>query len=647
MLGNLFKKEFTNDTFYLELLRDEYHEKWLNEALLSDTVDINYKDEENNTFLMLCIKESKTLSAKWLLDHDIELNTKNNDNKTALFIAIEKNNKEIVENIISHDSVNLEQKDSDGRTILQNVVVSGYNTMAKILIKNGANLNNIDNKNRNIIYDALSYGDKVFIQYLLNQKKLDLNYIDENGNSIMHHSQVIQDNEIAILLLNAGADPTLQNKQGESYLYNTALKGKDSEKVIDIALENGADVNSPTANGNTILMDLITLSSTMNVDETEKRESLLRISRKMLKHGGDVNAIEKNSESGLFNAVRLCDYELVEFLLLGGIDPNIINDNGITVLNLIIYEGVKELKIIQLLIQYGANPNIRDNDGRTIYEHLTMIILHNYGSKIILDKTITNKINTHGQYILIVKEFLDNKSDIDNLNYSDSTGDPLFFKPLLYDQFTLFKLYIKHGVNIHLINKANHNIFFEYVLKIFTDNKVDSITCEKFQNNISYLLSKKVQRNYQDKLGWTVLHKIMATECNEILYDILTKIVIFDFTLVDFQGRTIAHNAVWSNQINIVKKIYLSAPSSINISDNYGILPITYAALLGNQELVLLFLELGSNISGSKGITKAAIKKFSPMLKNLSKIKMGIEDISLIKKIDILLEQIIRDFKLI
>ena len=41
----------------------------------------------------------------------------------------------------------------------------------------------------------------------------------------------------------------------------------------------------------------------------------------MLKHGGNINAIEKNNESGLFNAIRLCDYDLVSFLLAGGIDP--------------------------------------------------------------------------------------------------------------------------------------------------------------------------------------------------------------------------------------------------------------------------------------------------------------------------------------
>ena len=58
MLGNFFKREINNNTFLLELLRDEFNESWLLEALKDEMVDINHKDEENNTVLMICLKES-------------------------------------------------------------------------------------------------------------------------------------------------------------------------------------------------------------------------------------------------------------------------------------------------------------------------------------------------------------------------------------------------------------------------------------------------------------------------------------------------------------------------------------------------------------------------------------------------------------
>lgn len=647
MLGKFFKKEFNNTTYLQELLQDNPNEQWLEDGLRDEMVDINHQDDKGDTFLIKCIKVSKTHSIKWLIEHRADLTIQNNIGKTALFFAIEKRNREVIKQILELKIINLEQRDIDGRTLLQNIVMLGHNEMAKILITYGANTNNIDNKNRNILYDALSYGDQGFIQYLLNLENLELNLLDEDGNSIMHHVEVIKDDDVAKKLLIAGADPTIKNANGESFLLTTALRGESGEGLIDIALENGANVNSPTAGDNTILMELIAISSNLSVDEKDRRDSLLRTSRKMLKHGGDINAIEKNNESGLFNAIRLCDYDLVSFLLAGGIDPNIINDSGDTVLNLIIFEGVKELDIILLLIEYGANPNIRNKDGRTIYELLNMFVLHILGTKTITDEEIVNKIDPDGQYVRIIKEFLSHRNKEESLNYLDSTGDPLFFKPLLYGHFPLFKLYITSGLNINTINKAKHSIFYTYVLKVFNDNKADKKSCERFQNNLSNLLSNKAERHFQDALGWTVLHKIVGTKCNETLFNIFTKIVLFDYTIQDEKGRTVLHNAVWANNLSVIRKIYNDSPQCINIVDNYEILPITYAALLGNQQLVTLLLHLNSNISGRNSITEQAIKKFSPMLKNLKKLKNDIEDPELIKKFDILIIQIVKDFKLI
>jgi len=647
MLSKFFKKELNNTTFLQELLQDNPNEKWLEDSLKDEMIDINHKDKKGDTFLMKCIKVSKINSAKWLIEHRVDLTIQNTQGKSALYLAIEKRNRDIIKQILDLKIIDLEQRDIDGRTLLQNIVMLGHNQMAKVLISNGANINNIDNKNRNLLYDALSYGEQGFIQYLLNLEGLELNLLDEDGNSIMHHVEVLKDDGIATKLLIAGAEPTLKNNSGESFLLTTALRGKNGEDLIDIALENGADVNCLTANGNTILMELIALSSNLTIKDKDKRESLLKTSRKMLQHGGNINAIEQNNESGLFNAIRLCDYELTSFLLSGGIDPNIISDNKETVLNLIIYEGIKELDIISLLIDYGANPNIRNKDGKSIYELLNMLTLHTLGTKIITDKDIVNKIDEDGKYAKIIQEFLAHRDKEESLNYLDSTGDPLFFKPLLYGHFPLFKLYIKNGLDINTTNKANHSIFYEYVVKVFEENKSDDNICEKFQNNLSNLLSNKADKNYQDSLGWTILHKIVGTKCNDKLFDILTKIVLFDYTIQDYQGRTVIHNAVWANKLPIVKKIYAFSPQTMNIVDDYELLPITYAALLGNQKLVMLFLSMNSNISGRKEITDKAIKKFSPMLKNLKKLKLGIEDKNLIKKFDILIGQIVKDFKLI
>ena len=86
------------------------------------------------------------------------------------------------------------------------------------------------------------------------------------------------------------------------------------------------------------------------------------------------------------------------------------------------------------------------------------------------------------------------------------------------------------------------------------------------------------------------------------------------------------------------------SPNIINQPDGYGILPITYAALLGNQKLVLTFLNLKSNIHGSKKIAKQAINQFSPMLKNLPKLLENIDNQTDLDHLQTITDQIKKDF---
>ena len=78
MLKNFLKKKFTNENFLLELTKDHQDYNWLKEAIDTKSIDINYQDKNNNTFLMICLKKNKFRSFLWLLENGADPTLKNN-----------------------------------------------------------------------------------------------------------------------------------------------------------------------------------------------------------------------------------------------------------------------------------------------------------------------------------------------------------------------------------------------------------------------------------------------------------------------------------------------------------------------------------------------------------------------------------------
>jgi len=648
LFKKLFKREFTNENYTQELLKDHHNYKWLEEGLDTKLIDINYQNNKNDTFLMVCLKRNKYDAALWLLKMGADPTIKNNEYKTAIDIAIEKSKTDIVEQLIQHEKLNVNQKDEYGRSLLQNIIISGNFTMAKTLIKGGADINTLDNKGRHILYDALAYGDLTFVHHLLTYKNIELNDFDEDGNTLLQHPQAEQNDMLAKDLLVAGCDPTALNAKGESYLFNTVMRGAEAEEIVQIALKYGANVNERTLSKNTIMMELVLEASKLINKDERKKESLLRSVVKMLNYGGDINALDAKGETGLFNAVKIRDVELIAFLLKAGIDPNIQNPQGETVLEFLLYDAMEYSQIIKILLVYKIEPKLKNKHGQNAYEVLTNIILHLAESVVIKDTHLVSLIDPDGLYMNVVQLLLDNEKEEEGEKYIlevlDSSDDPLFFKPLMNDNFALFSLYTKYNINLHMLNKKGHNIFFSYVLRVFENNKDSSLICKNFQENISSLISRKVDKDFKDSLGWTILHKVLSTQCNIKLFNILVKTVRFDYSITDNLGRSVIHNAVWSDKQDVIKIVHKVSPSTINIEDIYGIPPIYYAALLGSKELVKIFFELGANINSLSKIDPKAIKKFKPMLKNLKILTEEIEDLSVLQRNESLIEQIEKKF---
>jgi len=628
-----------HELFLNELLNKKFNNSNLEKFFSENEIDINHLNSKNENFLYLTLINDKKECSAWLIKKGIEIDVITKDGFTPFDVAIEKQSHRIVELILSKINTDINKKDIYGRTKLQDSVMLGDHEMAKILISHGADLNSKDNKEQNVLNDAFSYGHIDFIEYLLSLKQIDLNNIDKEENSILQHPFSLENDNLALQLINHGANPNLRNQEGDTYLSIIAQRGIEAFPIIETVLNNGFDINSRVANKNTILMEVLSALSNIDPSDEAKRNSLLLMGKKLIEVGVDINAVNENNEHALFQTVKSSDLDSTIMLLEQKININLQNKNGETAFFYSCYGGIEKLQLTILLLKHGANPTIQNKKKQTVYEILNNLVLSNHGQIEFVDNDIMKYAVGNTRFMNVLKAIF--KYYKRELNFLDSTGNPIFFQPLLCDNIPLFKLYQKAEIDIKMLNDDGNNLFFEYVLNAFQKDN-DAID---FETGLSMLISAKVPHNVQDKTGWTVVSKIVAqTSCNKKLFKALLKRVRFDYKIVDKLGRTVIHSAVWSNNMEVIKLINQIDSDIKNIPDHYGILPSIYAALIGNKKVLLCLVELKSKIKTQQAISQAATKKFSSLLKNIERLKKETINQSESTIINAVMRQLQQDF---
>ena len=629
----------TIDKFLSELLKKDCNESIL-DKLLKAGIDIDYQNQEGDTCLHLCIKRNKIASVKWLIDNNCILNIKNKNNMSPIKLAVSLGSIKIVKLLLDTGDINIDEVDTDGRTLLHDAVLNGEIEIVNELIKNSANVNILDNHNRNILFDAVSYGEDKLISKILLTGELNINAVDNEGHTILHKQEILSNDDLAKKFLEYGADPTITDEDGKSFLFHTALRGDEGAELLDFAIEKGCNLNGKIRNNNSILMEIMFAFTNLSEAEKHRRSELIDMATKLVQNGIDINAINNQGETVLFDAVRKNDTEAVAFLLKDGIDVNKRNKRFETALSIAVLKGIEALDIILLLMDYDASITIKIKDLKTILEVLNDIILHTHGNHSMENQNLLAQIDIdNGRYLIVLRDIL-SKTKI-KLDYNDFAGNPIYFKSLLYGNIDLFKLYVKYGIDINKINSKDKTLFHEYVLRIFDIG----IYNPNFEQVLLLLVNNKADVNKPlPEDGKTVTSYVVSKRCNVELFKTLINKTRCNFKLQDNLGRTIMHSCITGNNLEILKLLYTQDDSIMNIPDYYNILPLTYCALMGNYEMLLEMIKLDSHITCDKKITSQARVKFAKLLPNLDKLIIKVYDPDDLRKINIVIDQIKKEF---
>ena len=188
---------------------------------------------------------------------------------------------------------------------------------------------------------------------------------------------VVHRDAVVRLLLEAGADPNVRNKDGETALFsleddavreliahriNLNVRNKDgvtalietvSEDIVKLLVEAGADVNARDAKGRTALM------------EAADRNHVLKIRSLTMAKNLRINRRRRDGRTALMIAASDAHPECVKALLEGHADPNLRDGQGQTALQIAetglrsAWEGYKidgYKRTIDLLRHAGTKP---------------------------------------------------------------------------------------------------------------------------------------------------------------------------------------------------------------------------------------------------------------------------------------------------
>jgi ankyrin repeat protein len=218
------------------------------------------------------------------------------------------------------------------------------------------------------IIEAAAQNDTVKLRELI-RNGADVNYKNEYGTTALMQVTAMGDLETTKMLIDRGADVNARNSTGQSPLITACLCYGNNTPIVKLLLAHNADVNAANKDGETpLITELIKLSSSA---ETAKM---------LIDAGANVNAKDAKGQTPLMCINRWisnpASAQIIEMLLKKGNDPNANQLDGTPM----IFAAAErsDCNSLELLLNYGANPNAIRKFGNTGTRSILNALLENY-----------------------------------------------------------------------------------------------------------------------------------------------------------------------------------------------------------------------------------------------------------------------------
>jgi len=298
-----------------------------------DRLPLHFAAEEGNESVVRLLLQQST----------VDPNKRDYTGQTAFFKAAGKGRTDVVELLLQQNGIEPDSKSNDGFTPLLQAIFNKQSRIIKLLLdRSDVNPNQAEPLyHQTPLWMASTKGVDI-VQMFLVRKDIVVDGQSLRGETPLY--QAIQRNHLpeAELLLDAKADVSVTNDQGQTPLYWTADNGKEESMELllrqpHIALEvpdkSGHTPLSRAASKGHVKCVRMLLTKNANVNSTDKEERTALhlaaanghkvVAKVLLKSKANINAQDKTGNTPLALAAAGNHGAIVRFLLESGADANL------------------------------------------------------------------------------------------------------------------------------------------------------------------------------------------------------------------------------------------------------------------------------------------------------------------------------------
>ncbi|KAK5638464.1 hypothetical protein RI129_012759 [Pyrocoelia pectoralis] len=471
-----------------------------------DSLDINMRDEEGNTPLLLALANCRIGVIDYLLSKEVDVTVSNNNGFTGLHYAVELGDLRIMRQLLQR-GCEIDALTVNNDTALLDAIASDYFHIAQLLLDHNAQIDIIPLTNYKgpCLHAACRSGAYEIVSRIL-QSDFNIDTFGTNGTTALIHAVSKQHRQIALTLIERGADITIVDDSLDSCL-SLAITHQYCD-IIKLLLDKGLQIDCLDECNSTPLRDaltnekrevvklLVSRGANVHLGETwpgyplhaAVTNEMTDVAVTILDQGFDVNKSTISDGTAVYAAASKKNLSATMMLINRGASLDIFSENFSTILTYAAQNGWEDLT--RERIRNGDNIHHRNNNGSTPL-HLAIDESQVNVAKLLFKEILAQDCNdSQNNYLHCASEFGDNKivsALLDkgyNINKQTYTGETPLLRALKSEKLSTAKLLLSEGADYNMIEYSEGNSCLHYFAQYGWDDMVSKMLREGFNVDI-------------------------------------------------------------------------------------------------------------------------------------------------------------------